>query len=275
MVKFQKINNVVVKPIKVLERKKELPTRGMDLIPKDFANIFVCAKKETGKSTVVFKMVREFAGPDTCVHVFCSTVFIDDLYMDMAEWLDRKGIPFYPSTSMKDDDGFDLVHDILIQDKQWKDMNDKGTNNEDDNEINLLDLDEKAPKPKRKRKSKYRELRRIFIFDDLSNEIRKSKSIKALLKQNRHYHYKTIFSSQWVNDLEPDCISQMDYTLLFKEHNEDKLEELYYKLNLSLSLEQFLKLYDAVTNNKKEFNFLYISRTGEYRRNFDNKYIGD
>ena len=269
--KIKKINNVKVKAMKTSNDEDTRPTRGMDMIAVDFANIFCCAKKKTGKSTVVSQMVKKFAGPQTSVHIFCGTVFIDDTYIALTEYLEDKGIPVFASTSIKDDDGFDLIEDILKIDEMWKKAKD---NHEDVKDPTLLDLDEK-PKGKKPRKSKYKELRRIFILDDLSHEIRTSKSLIQLLKANRHYHYKTLLSSQYPNDLQPQAINNLDYVILFKDHNDEKLTEIHKKIDSSVPLDKFIRIYRMITRDKRKFDFMYISRFDEVRRNFNELILWD
>jgi hypothetical protein len=247
------------------------PPRGKDLISAPYANIYACAKKKTGKSSVVAKMVLKFAGKETKVHIFCSTVFIDPTYVALMDELEDKGIACYPSTSIKDDDGFDLVQDILKEDENFGQINDDSDDEHKDN--GLLNLDEELTKKKRKKKSKFKELRRLIIFDDLANEIRGSTSLKTLLKKNRHILCKTIIASQHINDLDPQSINQLDYVFLFKSHNDDKLVELHKKLDLSISPERFISMYKTITGDKTKYDFLYITRFEEYRKNFNNEIL--
>ena len=271
--KLKKINNEIVKPMKTPDDLDKRPPRGKDLISAPYANIYACAKKKTGKSSVVAKMALKFAGPETKVHIFCSTVFIDPTYIALVNELEDKGIACYPSTSIKDEDGFDLVQDILKEDENFGEDNDSDDETKQDN--GLLNLDEEKPKKKRKKKSKFKELRRLIIFDDLANEIRGSTSLKTLLKKNRHILCKTIIASQHINDLDPQSINQLDYVLLFKSHNDAKLLELHMKLDLSITPEQFVRMYKMVTHDKTKFDFLYITRFEEYRKNFNNEIILD
>jgi len=277
-IKLKKINNEIVTPMKTPNDLDKRPPRGKDLISAPYANIYACAKKQTGKSSVVAKMVLKFAGPETQVHIFCSTVFIDPTYIALVNELEDKGIACYPTTSIKDENGFDLVQDILKEDENFgEDIDDSEENSGESNTNNngLLNLDENAKhdKKKRKKKSKFKELRRIIIFDDLANEIRGSNSLKTLLKKNRHILCKTIIASQHINDLDPQSINQLDYVLLFKSHNDAKLLELHLKLDLSVTPEQFVHMYKMVTHDKSKFDFLYITRFEEYRKNFNNEII--
>ena len=55
----------------------------------------------------------------------------------------------------------------------------------------------------------------MIIFDDLSDEIRNSRDVAALLKNGRHFA-KVIISSQYLKDLRPEARTNIDYFILFK-----------------------------------------------------------
>ena len=273
MIKLKTINNEVVLPMQTPDDEDKRAPRGVEMVSAPYANIYVCAKKQTGKTNIVAKCAMKFVGPETSVHIFCSTVYTDPKYIELGKYFDKHDIAYYPSTSIYDDDGNDLLADILKIDEDFLD-NGKAEDDDPKPKIHLLDLDPK-PKERKKKKSKFKELRRLFIFDDLSNEIRRSKSLIKLLKINRHLKCKCIVASQWLKDLDPQCINQLDYVFLLKFHNEEKLEDLREKLDLSIPLDLFLFMYKYVTRNKNEFNFLYITRFESYRMNFNKQIIID
>ena len=127
------------------------------------------------------------------------------------------------------------------------------------------------PKERKERKSKKLAPEYVFIFDDLGNDLRHP-SITQLAKVSRHYKCKLIFSSQYIHDLSNSCIKNLDYTLIFKSFNREKLLTLYEALDLSIEFETFEKLYQDAT--AEPFNFLYVdSRENLYRKNFNRAYI--
>lgn len=75
MIQRKKISKHRVIPIKV---HKEDPDRikGYDLIPRLYCSIFVCAKKESGKTNVIFKILRECTGKKTHLYIISSTVMM-------------------------------------------------------------------------------------------------------------------------------------------------------------------------------------------------------
>lgn len=110
----------------------------------------------------------------------------------------------------------------------------------------------------------------ILIFDDLSNEL-KFPSLVSLLKKNRHFKLKIIISSQYLNDLKPESIRQLDYVLLFKGQTDDKLIKVLTACDLAIDFPTLKAIYDDAV--KEPFGFLYISvREDQFRKNFDKMY---
>ena len=67
-----------------------------------------------------------------------------------------------------------------------------------------------------------------------------------------------IVSSQYIHDLSNSCIKNLDYTLIFKSFNREKLLVLFESLDLSIDFELFEQLYQDAT--EQPFNFLYVGR---------------
>ena len=81
-----------------------------------------------------------------------------------------------------------------------------------------------------------------------------------------------IVSSQYIHDLSNSAIKNLDYTLIFKSFNKEKLLVLFEALDLSIDFEEFEKLYLDAT--AQPFNFLYVfSRDNTYRKNFNERYL--
>ncbi len=74
--KLVKLNEVLVEPIKVSHAKPS-EIRGYDLIPHQHANIFIAGKKGSGKTNVIFSLLKNCLEPETVVVVFCSTEHSD------------------------------------------------------------------------------------------------------------------------------------------------------------------------------------------------------
>ena len=263
----EKVNNIVVRPIKT-EKKDERPVKGSELFNMLYANIYVNAKKRSGKTTTIFRIIKECVNKDTIVVVFCSTYLKDDNWIAIREYLDNHEIPnlFYHSIF----DGKTNILKEFIEDEerfveQMPDEEEEKDNfvlgfNETDDEIRI-----------KKRKSKYATPKYFIIFDDLSDEI-KNASIAMMVKKHRHILTKCLFSSQYVLDLNPQSRRQMDYLILFPGINEEKLKQIYDQSDLKPTLEQFIEIYKHATKDK--YNFLYVdTNNSDFRRNFNSKLI--
>lgn len=268
------INSEKVTPIPMFggEKTDNRPIKGANLFPEIYSNIFICSKKKTGKTSVIFKILKDCANKDTNIIVFCSTLHKDVSYKNMRKYFDAKGIPFIGYTSFKED-GQDHLFELV------KHLQDKAEKEEDEEEeekipkpksvLRANDSDDEE-KPRKKKKDKFRAPEYIVVCDDISGELR-NPALESLLKANRHYKMKVIVSSQWANDLFPSQIKQMDYLLLFRSHSIEKLTKLYKDADLSVPFQVFYKMYKYATSFP--YSFLYIDTNNEsFRQNFNKKF---
>ena len=69
----------------------------------------------------------------------------------------------------------------------------------------------------------------------------------------------------------PSTLQQMGYVILFSKFSDEKLEELFRKLDLGIQFDQFKRIYKDAT--KKNFDFLFIDRpNNSFRKNFNEQY---
>jgi hypothetical protein len=107
----------------------------------------------------------------------------------------------------------------------------------------------------------------IFVFDDLGSDLR-NPSISQLVKTNRHEKCKVILSTQYITDLQPQALKQIDFCMLFKAFGEDKLQKMHELFDLSVPWKSFLALYHYATESP--FSFLFIDvRSEKFRMNFN------
>ncbi len=277
MLKVKKINNVIVKPPKILtDNSDKRPVRGANLFSDPYSNVFVCARKKSGKSVVIHNILKECVGRDTTVIFFVSTLYKDPVYKNMLTMCEKNNINYIGYTSLKED-GVDHLQDLVDSfkaaaekkhEEEQKEIQDGGKKKKKQKGLGLFqddpDDDEKEVKP---RKLKYLAPEYIFIFDDLSNET-KSKSLVTLLKNNRHWKLRIILSSQYYNDLLPESRKQIDIFIIFKSIIEAKLFEIFKDADLSVTFPEFLDIYKWAT--KEPYSFLYVDRlNSSFRRNFN------
>ena len=260
---LKSINNFEVVPISI--PKLELKNiKGSKLFPEIYSNVYLCAKKKSGKTSVIFNIIRECADKNTNVIVFCSTQNKDKNWIEIKKYLNEKKIPneFYNSMLENGNILTEIITDLQGQ------VSDEESSSEEEPE--LIKFQNKKRKPKKKKKPTIISPKYLIIFDDLSSELRKPE-IAHLLKTNRHYKSKVVISSQYLNDLQPMSLRQIDYWLLFSGLPYEKLESVYKQADQSISFEQFYDLYKDATQER--FSFFYIDTTNDtYRRNFNQEY---
>lgn len=198
-----------------------------------YFNLAIIAKKNSGKSVVVGNILKKYAKKGTNLWIFSSTINIDPTYKKILEGVKGHVETF---THFIDEDKNNILDEILAQLRD--------SNAESDN---------------------------IIVFDDMSTLLR-HKSVDMLLKSNRHYHCRVIIACHSVTDLNPSSRKMLDYALLFRGHNDEKLETIYNDLDVSIDYDTFKDIYDIVT--EKPYSFLYVNtRTDELRSNFNKKII--
>ena len=273
MVVQEEINDVEIKPVK-LPKTNTGPVAAADLFSEPYGNIFLLARKKSGKTTVASHILDEAAGPDTHVWLFGSTVNKDPTYQQIKKMLNKKKIEVHSFVSTFDGKR-DILKEIL---GTMAGPNDSNTNKKGSGRLMRIhapgtkygsgkddDEDEDDKPMKQSKKLLYPE--NIFVFDDLSTELRKP-TIAKLLKSNRHYNAKVILIGHALTDMLPESRKQIDYLLLFPGQSDDKLEEIYSNLSVSIPFEEFKELYDFATSER--FNFLYIDTVNDtFRHNFN------
>lgn len=257
--------------------------KGYAMFPEIYSNIYISAKKKSGKTTVIYNILKKCVGKETKVLIFCPTVTKDAMYKEIIKMLNIKQVEHSEFDHFIDDDGNDLIADFI---REAKERND----NEEEPEIpttsrkyvskeeaRLLFGDElpkakieqkiredikQQEEEKKKREAKKRKKGKgkiapefILVFDDLGQDLRK-KSISQLLIKNRHYKCKVIISSQWITYLSPVGIRQLDYCLLFSGFPDEKITDLHQKLDIGLDVNKFIQIYKQAT--EKKYHFLYI-----------------
>ena len=269
---LKKINDIAVKPI-IQNKLHKDDVLGYDYFPTLYSNIYICSKRKSGKTTLIYNILKHCTDKKTNVVFFCSTIHRDATYKKILEMLEKKGV----NTIVYDHfiDGKENVLTTMLNemnnDLEAKETTKKPKGNElvgwgyfDKEEVEeKKEIKEKKPK---KLGCEY-----IFIFDDLGSDLRNA-SITQLCKVSRHYKAKLIFSSQYLHDMSNSAIKNLDVCLIFKSFNREKLLVLFEGLDLGCSFDQFVEMYKDATH--EPFNFLYVDcREGTFRRNFNQEYV--
>lgn len=276
-IKTIKINDIKIKPVITNDTQTKQNTLGYDMFPNLYSNIFLCSKKKSGKTTVISNILENCCDLDTKVIFFVSTIDKDATYKKIIKMLDKKKIHHMEYTDFIDEDKINLIKELVdALNKQGETMAIQEEAESKPQKYPCLKFEhektkeeikiEKIEKKKEEKKKKAPEY--VIVADDLGSQLR-NKEITSLLKKNRHYKMKVILSSQYLYDLEPGAIKQLDNILIFRSFDPDKLEKIYQGLDLNIGFDQFLEMYEYAT--QKPFNFFYIGINGDYRMNFNTK----
>ena len=269
----KKVNNMKCRMIPKEGDIDTRPNKGHEMCPHLYGNIYLCAKKNKGKTTVVWNFIERCAGRDTIIVAFVSTLNNDQGWIQIRQKCEERGRSFIGFTSLMSDEGEDqLANFIEVLQKKAGDPETEGKS-EISARPSIIEYDEPksiAPAKSARRRLPYQAPEYIIILDDLSSELKK-KSVAALLKKNRHFKCKVIVSSQWLNDLAPESLRQMNIVCLFHGFSLEKLQEFHSKSNLGVPFDKFLEMYEDATT--EPYSFLYVDTdNGTYRKKFNLEY---
>ena len=274
-------NNVRV----VSSTSADAPARGGDWFKEPYANIFLLAKKKSGKTTVLENILKRCAGPKTKFIFIATTVNKDASWVRIKDYWEKKGNEIAEYDSLEDEEGKNVINEFIELQKLDSDGEAPPNTVETKREVvtqvgngvlrkqTIVErhvVGEGAAKKKKAPKMITPEY--IICMDDMGTAMR-NKHVTQLLKVNRHYKTKVILSAQNISDLEPGAIRQLDYCLVFGRQPEDKVKKLREQLDLDVSEEDFFAMYRDAT--AKLYGFLYIGREGEdvFRKGFTQQYI--
>jgi len=261
MIKEETLNKVKVKPL-IIHKPDTNTIKGSELFPSLYYNLFICSKKRSGKTSLINTIIQKGTDKRTIFFIFCPTVNVDDSWKEMIRYLENRGNVVQKYTELVDGK-VNILNEIVNE----LSMGQQDEEEEEKKEESGKKLKFDDPKKKKEYKPKKMSPEVCFIFDDASDMLR-NPAIATLLKKNRHLMANVIISSQFIHDLKPESIKQLDYFITFRSFSEEKMSLIHKGLDLSLEFNQLWNLYQHCTN--KPYSFLYINvRTEQYRCNFN------
>jgi hypothetical protein len=283
-----KKNGVEIQPVKIKKNTKKCPIFGSER----YSICFFCAKRNSGKTTALNTAIKAIVNADPndikCVILFAGQVRKDPTYLDLLEFLNKKGVPYLPMDSMysrgetdKKADRINELDDLIKHLKKaggvdkFKELNPFNSDSEDEDDIGI-ELDPRLQKQEEE-DEKEDEGRYIVIIDDLSAELKNNPAVTTLLKQNRHMRTSVFICSQDKTDLPPGAINQLTHACIFSKipsvRKDSRLFQLWNDLDLELDYAIFKELYLKITTPDdvgRCFDFLFIDAVnGKYYKNFD------
>jgi len=263
--KLRKINDIVVKPVKPPQGEDKRPVRGAKLFPEADCNVLMIAKKKSGKSTVIYKMIKECAGPQTKIIAFGSTIYKDKVWLAIQQLCRARKIEFIGHMHIGNN-LHELVAELQIKAMQEEAKKLTPKDKKQKNPI-LYESDSDSEDEDKPKKSKLRSADYFIIIDDLAGEL-KNPDLLTTITYNRHFHLRLVISTQYWNHTGKSGRNNLDYVLLFPRIPKEKLIVIHTTLDLSGSYEDFEKMYHEATKDKH--NFLYIDLLdNQYRKNFN------
>ena len=110
MISLKQINQQYVKAIPIPDEDKR-PIKGYDSCEIIYANIFLCAKKNSGKTSALFKIIKECAVKKIII-VFCSSIYKDSNWIEIREYFEKNEMSMRVFTSIFED-GEDQINKLI------------------------------------------------------------------------------------------------------------------------------------------------------------------
>jgi hypothetical protein len=244
---LKKINNNKVEIPQLDTTKKKY--KGDDLFDIQYFCMTLLGKRRSGKSSLIYTLLKKFTTKKTIVLFFVPTFHKDKTYEPIRKYLEKNKIT-YDAYSSVEEDGVNMIETFMEVNSGFNEDKKKEIKEENKPVIEnpcKFECDEEKKNKNKKRKKEETPPEYFIIFDDMSGYLRKP-SVLKLIKNSRHFRAKIVISTQSVSDVHPHVFGQMDYIALFKNFNEDSLDFLYEKIQLGITLEEFKKLYYYVTS---------------------------
>ena len=286
-IKTKIINDAKIIVPRIVKDKR--PVKFGEVFAVPYSNVFLCALKQSGKTTCLTNIILNSAGKNTKIIIISNSVNNDAVIIDCIKKLRKRGNDVIELTDIVED-GINAIEEFIAEHKE------KPQEEENEQQIaipqvasnivsqrrtiaeilnpvakveDMLKQSEIKQEIKPKKKSKIIP-EYIIVLDDVGKSLR-DKWVDQLVKTNRHYKAMVLISSQHLNDLMPSTLQQMGYVILFSKFSDEKLEELFRKLDLGIQFDQFYRIYKDAT--KKNFDFLFIDRpNNSFRKNFNEQY---
>jgi len=262
---LRKINDVKIKPLKVPVIKTE-DIKGGELFPELYFTAYLIAPPRSGKTTTVFNILKNIMNKKTEFYGFVGTHNSDASYEIFKKWFEKKDIDYEFHANIKKG----KIHYLaaLIHKFKTEDADIEKDDKEKKKKYKVLEDDEEKVTV-RIYKPKKESPKRVILFDDMSIDLR-DPYVNEIIKEFRHFKCVVLISSQAVYDIEPASRASLNYYLLFKGIDDSKLMDVYEKLGISIGFDLFLRMYKNATEDK--YCFLYVSKNGEFRKCFSEKY---
>ena len=87
----KEINKITIKPVVHLALESH-EILGFDYFPTLYSNIYICSRRRSGKTTLIYNILKHCTSKRTNVVFFCSTIHRDSTYKLILEMLEKKKV---------------------------------------------------------------------------------------------------------------------------------------------------------------------------------------
>jgi hypothetical protein len=263
MIKENTLNTISIKPLVNANALDESKVKGGKMFSDPYNVSYLCARRKSGKTSVLAEILKKTSDKKTTFWLFVPTSRVDESWKTIIQILEDRGNTVNVFDSIME--GKTNLLDEIVADLS---VGDEPTKKEEPVKAPVKIMFDIPESEKKKYEYKPKKLAplHIFVFDDISQEL-KNVGLLALLKKSRHLKSAVYISSQYVNDLPPQALKQLSYFLCFRSMTHDKLEHIHKMLDLAIDIEKFNDIYDFAT--KEPYNFLYVDMKNQtFRKNF-------
>jgi hypothetical protein len=267
MIQETVLNNISVKPLVNGNAIDEKKIKGSALFPTLYDCVYLCSRRRSGKTSVLAEILKKTSDRKTTFWLFVPTSRVDESWKTIISLLESRGntVNVFDSimegkTNLLDE----IVADLSVGDEPPKKEQPQSIQGSG---VKLMFEPKESEKKKYEYKPKKMAPEHIFVFDDISQEL-KNTALTALTKKSRHLKATVYISSQYLNDCTPQVLKQLSYFICFRSMTRDKLDHIHKMLDLSIDVDKFYDIYDFAT--KEPFSFLYCDMKNQsFRKNFN------
>jgi hypothetical protein len=264
MIKENTLNNISIKPLVNANALDESKVKGGKMFPDPYNVTYLCARRKSGKTSVIAEILKKTSDKKTTFWLFVPTSRVDESWKTIIQLLEERGNTVNVFDSIME--GKTNLLDEIVADLSVGEEPPKKKDEPVKAPVKIMFDIPESEKKKYEYKPKKLAAQHIFVFDDISQEL-KNPALLALLKKSRHLKAAVYVSSQYLLDLNPAALKQLSYFLCFRSMTRDKLEHIHKMLDLSIDIEKFYDIYDYAT--KEDYCFLYIDMKNQtFRKNF-------
>lgn len=265
MIKENTLNNITIKPLVNANALDESKVKGGKMFADPYNVTYLCARRKSGKTSVLAEILKKTSDKKTTFWLFVPTSRVDPSWKTIIETLENRGNTVNVFDSMiegKTNLLDEIVADLSVGEEEPKKKDEPATKPPVKVKFDIPESEKKKYEYKPKKLAP----EQIFVFDDISQEL-KNIALTALSKKSRHLKASVYISSQYVNDCAPPVLKQLSYFICFRSMTRDKLEHIHKMLDLAIDIDKFYEIYDFAT--KEPYNFLYVDMKNQsFRKNF-------